>query len=359
PVLVAPLDWGLGHATRCMHIINALLAANARIIIAASGMQAGWLQQQYPSLKVLRIPGYKVRYAKRGVLLPWVLLQQLPRIIRTIKAEHRWLQQAVKKYNIDIVLSDNRYGLHTKQVPCIFITHQLTIATPTAITTKIVQRINYCYIQQFSACWVPDVRLTANALAGTLSHPQQLPTIPVHYIGWLSRLQSIPQIANSAIDFLVMLSGPEPQRTILETSVIKAAAAMPEKKFLLLRALPQAATTLAVPDNVTAVNHADAATISAWVAQAEYIVTRSGYTTLMEVLPLGKRCICIPTPGQTEQGYLATYLMQRRWVFTVRQSQFSEAVLKAALSFEFAVIPPSTTIDIATLVAAHLAGETL
>jgi hypothetical protein len=342
-----------------MYIINALLAANARVIIAASGRQASWLQQQYPMLKVLRIPAYRVKYAKRGVLLPLVLLQQLPRIIRTIRAEHRWLQQAVKKYNIDIVLSDNRYGLHTKQVPCIFITHQLTIATPTAITTLILQRINYRYIQQFNACWVPDIGLTANALAGTLSHPQQLPTIPVHYIGWLSRLQSIPEVANSTIDFLVMLSGPEPQRTIFEASVVKAAAAMPEKKFLLLRALPQSNEALKVPSNISVFNHADAATISAWVAQAEYIITRSGYTTLMEVLPLGKRCICIPTPGQTEQEYLATYLMQRRWAFTVRQSQFSEAVLKAALSFEFAVIPPSTTIDIAALVAAHLAGETL
>jgi hypothetical protein len=342
-----------------MYIINALLAAHARVIIAASGRQASWLQQQYPMLKVLRIPGYEVKYAKRGVLLPLVLLQQLPRIMRTIRAEHRWLEQAVKKYNIDIVLSDNRYGLHTKLVPCIFITHQLTIATPTAIITKMVQHINYRYIQQFNACWVPDIGLTANALAGTLSHPQQLPTISVHYIGWLSRLQPVPVAASIVIDFLVMLSGPEPQRTIFEALVVKAAAAMPQKKFLLLRALPQSNKALKVSSNISVFNHADAATISAWVAQAEYIITRSGYTTLMEVLPLGKRCICIPTPGQTEQEYLATYLMQRRWAFAVRQSQFSVATLQAALLFDYAFVQPAATADIAALVAAQLAGETL
>ncbi len=315
---MAPLDWGLGHATRCIPVIRALLAGGYEVVIAGEGAQASLLQTEFPSLLCLPLQGYKVRYSKSAALLPLMLAKQIPGLMKVIRQENKWLHNIIGEHSINLVIADNRYGLYTDQVPCIFITHQLLIKAPFRWVEKILQRINYQFINRFSACWVPDAEGEINA-AGILSHPHRMPAAPVHYIGLLSRFQQEP--ADIIYDLCIILSGPEPQRTILEKKVLAGLDKVPGK-ILLVRGKPGSVEKLEMPENIEVKNHLPQAQLQKALLQSNYIVSRTGYTTVMELLSLHKRSILIPTPGQTEQEYLAKRLHGKHLCYTVNQEHF-------------------------------------
>lgn len=248
-----------------------------------------------------------------------MLLGQLPRVSAIIKQEHRWLDGIIEQYQIDLVISDNRFGLSSKKIPCIFITHQLTIKAPFAWVEKILQRINYRFINRFTCCWVPDAAGEPNA-AGILSHPAKLPEIPVHYIGLLSRFH--PQTVTRKYDYCILLSGPEPQRTLLENKLMAGLAEV-DGKILLVRGKPGSEEEFNVPENVEVKNHLPTAEMQEALLQSECIVSRSGYTTVMELLSLHKKSVLIPTPGQTEQEYLAKKLQEGHACISVPQHRFN------------------------------------
>lgn len=318
-VLIAPLDWGLGHATRCIPIIRALIAHGYKVIAAAEGPQAHLLQTEFPSLQILPLPGYRVRYSKSKWGLPFKLFMQLPRLRRIIKEEHRWLDGMIDEHHIDLVISDNRYGLYSKKLPCIFITHQLSIKAPFVWLEKIIQRINYSYINQYNSCWVPDVAGGVNA-AGILSHPLILPRTEVHYIGLLSRFQLEP--VAKKYDYTILLSGPEPQRTLLENKLL---AELPDVKgsILLVRGKPGSEEIIQSAGHIEIKNHLPGSALQEVLLQSECIISRSGYSTVMELLSLQKRSILIPTPGQTEQEYLAKKLQDEHICMRVEQNEFN------------------------------------
>ncbi|NCT93092.1 MAG: glycosyl transferase family 28 [Chitinophagaceae bacterium] len=326
-VLVAPLDWGLGHATRCIPLIRALLDSGRRVIIATSGPQRQLLEAEFPQCRYLDLPGYQVRYASSRGWLPFKIISQLPRLMRVIRKEHQWLERIIQEERIDLVISDNRYGLYTKQVPAVFITHQLTIQTPYAWLTRWVQRINYRYINRFNACWIPDAA-AENGLGGALSHPQRKPVIPVHYMGWLCRFEKSSQPAR--YDLVFLLSGPEPQRTLLEEAVVAAIASVPGK-FALVRGLPGLTSTLKLPEKVDVFTHLPTAELSALLQSTQLVVCRSGYTSLMELLYLQVPLLLVPTPGQTEQEYLAEYLSKAGYARRVGQEQLNAAAIADAI----------------------------
>ncbi len=318
-ILIAPLDWGLGHATRCIPIIRALNANGYEVIAAAEGPQAHLLQTEFPSLKILPLPGYRIRYSKSKWGLPFRLLMQLPRLRNIIKKENHWLNRAISEHHIDLVISDNRYGLYSKKIPCIFITHQLTIKAPFEWLEKVIQRINYSYINQYNDCWVPDVAGEVNA-AGVLSHPLILPRTEVHYIGLLSRFQLHP--VTKKYDYTILLSGPEPQRTLLENKLL---AELPGVKgnILLVRGKPGSAEIIQSADHIEIQNHLPGFALQEVLLQSEYIISRSGYSTVMELLSLQKKSILIPTPGQTEQEYLAKKLQSEHVCMRVEQNELN------------------------------------
>jgi hypothetical protein len=139
-ILVAPLDWGLGHATRCIPIIRELLVQDCDVWLAGEGAQEQLLKNEFPELPFLDLPGYRIRYAKTKRGLLWKMIQQGPKMQQAIRYEHRWLKKAVKEHGFDAVISDNRYGLYHSSVPSFFITHQLTIKSPLGKwTEKILQ----------------------------------------------------------------------------------------------------------------------------------------------------------------------------------------------------------------------------
>lgn len=307
-MLVAPLDWGLGHATRCIPLIHGFLDAGMEVVLAAEGAQAALLLREFPSLECLPLFGYRARYTRSSWALPFTMMLQSPQLFNIIRKEKAWLAETIETHGIDLVISDNRYGLSSDKIPCIFITHQLTIKAQFGWLQTILQKINYRFINRFSCCWVPDAAGNEN-LAGILSHPKKLPVVPVHYIGLLARFA--PQQTEKKYDVCIVLSGPEPQRTLLEKKIVQELISV-EGKVLLVRGKPAATDILALPAHVTVYNHLPTEDLQLLVRQSQLIVSRSGYTTVMEMVGLGKKMLLIPTPGQTEQEYLAARLQQMR-----------------------------------------------
>ena len=312
-ILVAPLDWGIGHATRCIPIIKALIAHNYEVVIAADDRPLHLLTTEFKELEAIRLPGYNIKYP---TYLPMSLsmLLQSPKILLGIKKEKIALEEIIKDYNIDGVISDNRFGLSTKKVPCTFITHQLQIQSP--YFTAAIQQFNYNYINRFNACWVMDDE--KENLAGSLSKPEILPDNTI-YIGMQSRFEK--REVEKKYEFLGIVSGPEPQRSILEKGLIKALQGRKGNSLIVL-----GKTELSKSEqigNLAIRSHLNAENLNTAILQAELIICRPGYSTIMDLAKLGEKAIFIPTPGQTEQEYLAEYFMEKGICFAQKQNDFN------------------------------------
>lgn len=334
-VLVAPLDWGLGHATRCIPIIRSFQDLNVEVIVAAEDAVASLLKTEFPGIRIIPLSGYHIQYAKTSAGLFWKILTQVPKILRAIRNEHSWLQKIILEEKIDLVISDNRYGLYSSQIPCVFITHQLTIKAPIKFVEQLLQKIQYQFINRFTTCWIPDAAGDKN-IAGILSHPKLLPKIPIQYLGIITRMQSIP-VSKFEYQYCFLLSGPEPQRTILEKQIVSI---IPELagSSILVRGLPAKLETIDVPNHLKVVNHLSTEKLAAIINSSELIICRSGYTSIMELIGLQKKALLIPTPGQTEQLYLAEKLQkdQRFYMFKqdgVNLSEIIEAAKKTAIQY--------------------------
>ena len=333
-ILVAPLDWGLGHATRCIPLVEELLAQGGDVWIAAEGAQEQLLKTEFPNIPFLPLKGYKAKYARSKTGMLWQILVQSPRFLRTIKNEHVWLKKAVAEHGFNAVISDNRFGLWHSEIPCIFITHQLLIKSPLGNwSEKLLQGRSYKFIKNFTQCWVPD-STNNNGLAGELSHPTKMPETPVRYIGPMSRFQS-NGVSEMKGHLLIILSGPEPQRTILENKLIQQVSNY-IGTVTFVRGLPSAETMIPSTNMPRFYNHLSASALNQEMERAEYIISRSGYSTVMDVAVLQKKSILVPTPGQTEQEYLAQYLSGKQLAFSVKQDEISlEKNLEEARRFTY------------------------
>jgi len=327
-LLVAPLDWGLGHATRCVPVIRDLLNSHCEVWLAGEGAQEKLLREEFPSLPFLPLKGYRIKYAKTG--FTGKILLQVPSILRSIKEENKWLKEQATNYGFEAVVSDNRYGLYHEKIFSVFITHQLFIKSSLGKwSEKILQQWNYKFINRFNECWIPDEQ-GENNLAGELSHPVKLPLIPTKYIGPLSRFARQPadsfadqKIINEIKDhLLIILSGPEPQRTILENKVVDEIANYPATATI-VRGLPGEKDIIPSTNTIHFYNHLSSEELNSEAMKAEFIISRSGYSTIMDIAALQKKSILIPTPGQTEQEYLANHLMKKQFAFCVDQNNFS------------------------------------
>jgi uncharacterized protein (TIGR00661 family) len=318
-ILIAPLDWGLGHVTRCIPIIHELLIHQYEVIIAASGASAILLKKEFPALQLIVIKGYDIRYSRRKFWLPLVLLWQFPKLLFRVMKEQSWLKKWLENNNIHLIISDNRLGLHHPTIPSIYITHQLKIKTGNTWAEWILQKIHYHFINKYQQCWVPDMA-GDNNLAGELSHPKKLPKIPVNYIGLLSRFGK--KEAMPGYDLLFIISGPEPQRTIFEALIFEVLKNY-QGTALVIRGLPGTPAIKNIQNpQVQVLNHLSTVELNDAINQSNLIISRSGYTTVMDLVKLQKKAVLVPTPGQTEQEYLATYLLSKKYFYSVEQKHF-------------------------------------
>jgi uncharacterized protein (TIGR00661 family) len=315
-ILVAPLHWGLGHATRCIPIIRALLEHNFNVMLASDGGALLLLQKEFPELESIELPSYNITYPKKGSHFKWKILLKLPQIKKTMNAEKSIVKQLVDTGKIQGIISDNRFGVRNNEVPSVFITHQLNVLTgsTTAITSKMHQKI----INKFDVCWVPDIEDLVMNLSGKLGHLNQV-NFPIKYMGVLSRMQK--EELPKSIDILVLLSGPEPQRTILEEK-LKQSLKNSGKKVLMVRGIVEAKQQWRNFENIKMVNYMKSEELEETINQSEIVISRSGYTTIMDLTVLEKKAFFIPTPGQYEQEYLATRLKDLGIVPSCKQKKF-------------------------------------
>ena len=342
-VLVAPLDWGLGHATRCVPVVRKLLEKNVPVLLAGDGKIKAILLQEFPQLPFLDLPGYQVEYAKERWWLPFHIAGQIPKILAAIEAEQEWLQNAVVEHNICAVISDNRYGLYHPAVPTVFITHQLLIKTGLGkLMDEMLQDQNYGYINRFNECWIPDLE-APQSLAGELAHPSTLPQVPCTYVGMLSRFSPPAQVSGDK-HLLVILSGPEPQRSIFETLLIDQLQHY-AGPAILVRGLPGSTERPGgLPPQVQVYNHLASADLEQLIAGAGLVIGRCGYSTVMDLVTLNKKSILVPTPGQTEQEYLARHLMKKGVAFCVEQEKFRLTnVLELSSHFNYQLPQPGNS----------------
>jgi UDP-N-acetylglucosamine transferase subunit ALG13 len=334
-LLFSCLDWGLGHTTRSVPLIKEFLNLGCELIVACNSTQKAVLQPEFPHIRFVELEGYGLTYAKTAFLTRFKILLQLSKILIAIKRETRWVDSFLAQNQVDALISDNRYGFYHPKLPSVIITHQLGIHSGYGrLADKISKFFIYKLISRFTRCWVPDYE-KVNALAGILSHPANLPAIPVQYIGPLSRFDSCDALLQNQIDVLVILSGPEPQRSIAEKLMLKQAAAISNKKIALVRGVPLNSSVIS-SSAISVFNHLEAVRLNELICASDIVVCRSGYTTIMDMMKLKKKMIVIPTPGQPEQEYLARYLAANKFALCVTQDQFDlESALQKAASFTF------------------------
>lgn len=324
-ILITPLNWGLGHATRCVPIIRNIMEQGHNVIVAADKAPLAFLQKEFPELEFIKLPGFEPTYSK-GNSQVFKLLTSIPGALIDFRREHLEIEKIVKQYKIDIIISDNRFGCWSKDVFSIFITHQLHIQVPRLFkwTYPIVNMMSRFYIRHYDELWIPDVEKEPS-LSGVLSHPADA-RIKTKYIGILSRFGNHDADndieADYTYDYLVILSGPEPQRTILENIIIKQAPDV-EGKIVVLRAKPdQDELPSNIPDNVIIYNHVEDNLFVELVSKSKNIICRGGYSSLMDLVCLNRNAYLVPTPGQTEQEYLADYLTKKGLFNSCRQRDF-------------------------------------
>ncbi|WGF93216.1 glycosyltransferase [Aequorivita marisscotiae] len=327
-ILVAPLNWGLGHATRCIPIIRALLKQNFKVLIASDGAALLLLEKEFPYLEVFELPTYNITYPEKKIFFKWKMFLKLPQLRRTIIAENRFIKKLMSEREIHGIISDNRFGIRNSTIPSIFITHQLRVLTGS--TTYFSSRIHQKIIKKFSSCWVPDVPDLIMNLSGKLGHLNNEP-FPVEYMGVLSRMKKkeLPK----TIDILLLLSGPEPQRTQFEKLLINAFKES-EKRILMVRGIVENVEKWDDFGNIKAVNYLQTDALEATINESEIIVARSGYTTIMDLTVLEKKVFFVPTPGQYEQEYLAKRLHYLGIAPSCKQQDFKIELLNKILVYK-------------------------
>lgn len=322
-ILVAPLDWGLGHATRCVPLIWALQQKGVKVYAAGDERAQKIITEACPGVEWLPLFGYRVRYARRGLWLPWLLMAQVPRLLAVVRREHQWLEEVLERIPVDAVISDNRYGLYSAKCRTVFMTHQLHVRVPCGRVGRwLADQLHARYIRRFDTCWVPDA--AGEGLAGSLSQP--LKGVQASWLGPLSRFgrEPVPQVPG--YDLVFLLSGPEPQRSLLEAACLRS---IPDGlRALLVEGRPEEGENIRTGAEADRVGHLGAERLEVELRSCRYLVCRSGYSTLMDLACIGRSALLIPTPGQSEQEYLAQLWHERGWAVAMKQEELHRDALQ-------------------------------
>lgn len=333
-ILFAPLDWGLGHVTRCIPLVQYFIANDFNVLMAVNQSQKKIIQNENIDVEFVELNGYNIKYSRNSFLTYVRILLQIPKLFKAIKNENKWLNNFCLNRKVDMIISDNRYGFYHQKIFSVFITHQLQIQTGNQLGNWILQKMNYKLIQNFNECWIPDFRNSKKNIAGKLSHPKIFPKIPIQFLGLLTRFNRENNQANDG-SILIILSGPEPQRTILEKKVLADIITI-KTNTILVRGVLQENEIEGSNELVTIINFCETHQLERLVLKAEYIICRSGYSSLMDYLFLKKKMLLIPTSGQTEQKYLAQFLLKKKWAICKKQKHFNlEESIKEMKHFTF------------------------
>lgn len=313
-ILLAVLNWGLGHATRCVPLVHALQCHTNNITLASDGIARSLLQEEFPGLEHVELPAYDIRYPGSNMVMG--MLPQLPRIFSRIRAEHRVVEELVRSRAFTHLISDNRFGAYTKHARTAYLTHQVQIPTPVSMLSPPVNALNHRFIRRFDELWVPDRPPGSGSLAGPMSDGSRFGT---KYLGCLSRMRyrELPK----KYDLTAVVSGPEPQRSRFADKLHRQLAKFPGKTALVL-GQPNSTTAPKTTGNLHIFPFLATEALNELLLRSRCVVSRSGYSSLMDYERTGTAAILIPTPGQTEQEQLAERLAAQQKFATGRQADF-------------------------------------
>lgn len=310
-VLVAPLNWGLGHAARCVPLVNRFLAQGDEVVLGGDGESLVLLQKHFPTLSVVRLADLSLFYSSGGSQVG-AMLRALPKIVRAAWADHRLLGELLNRERFDLVVSDNRFGLFSRKTRCVYVTHQLHIRLPWMYRwlEPLAARLHGWVGRHYAEVWVPDYEDVERSLSGELGHPKKQCYGTVRYIGPLSRFEGLIEPMKpsrmGSFEVVAVLSGLEPQRSMLEEEIVSRYVGRAER-VLIVEGKPSKPMLQVSKGNITIVPYMDDAHLMAVLQQAQRIIARSGYSTIMDLatLHLLGKAELIATPGQSEQEYLA------------------------------------------------------
>lgn len=315
-ILVSPLDWGLGHAARMIPVIKYLSINNNVLTVCGKGAKH-FLQKELPDAEIITINDLPIRYPKHRINI-FTMLSWLPVLVYNAVREHFFVKRLIKKRGIDTIFSDNRYGLIFKHIECYFITHQIYPKLPHGFSAleKIIGKLHLIYLKRFTQCLVPDFEegfSLSGSLAGT-----RMPNNPKFIkIGILSRFWDYkPKNHDKQFDLLILISGQEKQRTIFENQLISQFANS-QLRILFVRGVSEEKPPLQNFNNITFKNMLTTEALADAITSSKTIICRSGYSTILDIVALNAQAILIPTPGQTEQEYLAKRLNERDYFYYI------------------------------------------
>jgi UDP:flavonoid glycosyltransferase YjiC (YdhE family) len=308
-ILIAPLNWGLGHASRCIPLIQQYIQQGHQVILAGDGDSLLLLRQHFPSLRVIPLPSLELQYTQNSQQRGFYLRALWP-LMRFTLADHYYLRQALAIEHFDLIISDNRFGFFSRQAHCVYITHQLYPILPKRLhlLQPLARALHACIYKRYHEVWVPDYADSEQNLSGALSHGGRFDK-KAKYIGPLSRLKgSKGSMGSMGSKVLAILSGLEPQRTIFEKEILQRYEHSSESLLLVRGKVSEPKTTIH-KGNITIIPSISDAELVSAVAEAQKIIARSGYSTIMDLEAMGvlHKAEFHPTPGQSEQEYLAEY----------------------------------------------------
>ncbi len=319
-IFIAPLNWGLGHATRVLPLIRRFLQRGDQVFVAAHGRALQLLRDEVPECIFLDFPEYPIRYPRTRFFVTRFMLITFPRMLFAMWKEKRALTLLQEKYRFDYIISDNRFCLYQHGVKSYLISHQLRYILPFPIGKLewLPEWFNYSFFKKYDAILIPDEKGPERALTGALSHDMRyLNADKLNYSGIFADMPDSEQTINVDIDYFIIVSGPEPQRSKLEKLIFEQAGRLPGKIVVAL-GKPERRYKIR-QGHVTFYSYMNRAQMQQFMKRARFIIGRPGYTSVMEMVALGKKGLFIPTPGQIEQEYLAGYYLKKGWCYCVRQ----------------------------------------
>lgn len=329
--MIAPLDWGMGHTTRSVPLIQYLQQLGHTVVFAGNQWQRSYINETFKAIDTIHLDGYNVHYSHSGSRFMLSLFSQLPKLLKTIQKEHDWLLNIAAQQHLDGIITDNRYGLYHPRIPSVIMTHQVLAQSGMGdMIDRLTSRVHYKQLRKFSQCWVVDVPGKPN-LAGKLAHPAIMPP-NAKYIGLLSQIEPAE---TSAEHLLILLSGPEPQRTMLSELLWRQVQHY-KGKLVFIEGSNETATPDNIPGNISYYKRVTKEVLQPLLEAACMVICRSGYSTLMDLAVLDKPAILVPTPGQTEQEYLGKHLHKEGVFYHAPQKTFNlSKVLAATAQFPF------------------------
>lgn len=318
-ILIAPLNWGLGHASRSIPLIQQLLKEKKKVLIASDGDALQLLKKEIenPSVEFHELPGYKVNY--NSASMSWNMLRQFPKISKAIKEEHKEVTRILASTSVDLIISDNRYGIYNSRVKSILLTHQLNAPKANLFQKLAFRNQVNKWAKPFNEIWIPDYE--DQRLSGKISDYNGSKILK--FIGPLSRFNKIDSQEESQ-EILVLLSGPEPRRSNLENQLTKI---LKNEKVIFVRGSSSQNNSKQL-ENFETYDLADSNKIEELFHRAKLVITRAGYSSIMDFAELELKVVMIPTPGQQEQEYLSEWLREYPTMTFLTESELAKELPK-------------------------------